>query len=82
MSYCSHTTKAPIKATAYAVSQQLLPQFVANLSLISYFLPWSWRIGGVLGGGVLGGGVLGGGVLGGGVQMKLMHITDNYYYIR
>ena len=34
LSYCSHTTKAPIKANVYAVSQQLLPQFVANLSLM------------------------------------------------
>ena len=41
LSYCSHTTKAPAKANVYAVSQQLLPQFVANLSLISYYLPWS-----------------------------------------
>ena len=77
MSYCSHTTNTPTNVSIYAVSQPDTPQFVANLSLISYFLPWSWRIGGVLGGGVLGGGVLGGGV-----QMKLMHITDNYYYIR
>ena len=72
MSYYSHTTKAPIKTNVYAVSQQLLSHFVAKLSLTSYYLPWSWRIGGVLGGGVLGGGV----------QVKLMHITDNYYYIR
>ena len=35
LSYCSHTTKAPVKANVYAVSQQLLPQFVTNLSLMS-----------------------------------------------
>ena len=35
LSYCSHTTKAPIKAYVYAVSQQLLLRFVANLSLTS-----------------------------------------------
>ena len=39
LSYCTHTTKAPVKANVYAVSQQLLPQFVANLSLMSYYLP-------------------------------------------
>ena len=39
LSYCSHTTKAPDKANVYAVSQQLLPQIVAILSLISYYLP-------------------------------------------
>ena len=46
LSYCIHTTKAPIKASVYAVLQQLLSQFVANLSLMSYYLPWSWRVGG------------------------------------
>ena len=49
LSYCIHTTKAPIKASVYAVSQQLLSQFVANLSLMSYYLPWLWRAGGVQG---------------------------------
>ena len=39
LSYCTHTTKAPAKANVYAVSQQLLSQFVANLSLMSYYLP-------------------------------------------
>ena len=57
--YCIHITNAPIEPSVYAVSQQLLSQFVANLSLMPYYLPWSWRVGGV--------------------QMKLMHITDNYY---
>ena len=33
--YCSHTTNTPFKASVYAVLQQLLSQFVANLSLIS-----------------------------------------------
>ena len=41
LSYCSHTTKAPIKPSVYAVLWQDTPQFVANLSLISYYLPWS-----------------------------------------
>ena len=50
LSYCIHTTKAPVKANVYAVSQQLLPQFVANLSLMPYYLPWSWRVGGARGG--------------------------------
>ena len=45
--YCSHTTNTPFKASVYAVLQQLLSQFVANLSLISYYLPWSWHVGGV-----------------------------------
>ena len=57
--YCIHITNTPTSASIYAVSQQLLSQIVANLSLISYYLPWSWHVGGV--------------------QMKLMHITDNYY---
>ena len=48
LSYCIHTTKVPIKPSVYAVSQPDTPQFVANLSLTSYYLPWSWRAGGVL----------------------------------
>lgn len=47
--YCNHTTNKPIKPSVYAVSQQLLSQFVANLSLMPYYLPWSRRVGGVLG---------------------------------
>ena len=47
LSYCIHTTNTPLKASVYAVLQQLLSQFVANLSLISCYLPWSWRVGGV-----------------------------------
>ena len=35
LSYCSHTTNAPTNASIYAVLQQLLSQFVANLSLKS-----------------------------------------------
>ena len=49
LSYCIHTTNTPIKPSVYAVSQQLLSQFVANLSLTSYCLPCSRRVGGVLG---------------------------------
>ena len=49
LSYCIHTTKAPVKANVYAVLQPYAPQFVANLSLISYHLPQSWRAGGVHG---------------------------------
>ena len=45
LSYCIHTTKAPTKSSIYAGLQQLLSQFVANLSLMSYYLPWSWRVG-------------------------------------
>ena len=48
LSYCIHTTNTPIKSSIYAVSQLDIPQFVANLSLMSYYLPWSWRVGGVL----------------------------------
>ena len=33
--YCTHTTNTPFKASVYVVLQQLLSQFVANLSLIS-----------------------------------------------
>ena len=46
--YCIHTTNTPFKASIYAVLQQLLSQFVANLSLISYYLPWFGHVGGVL----------------------------------
>ena len=45
--YCIHITNTPTNASIYAVSQQLLSQFVANLSLMSYYLPWSWCVGGV-----------------------------------
>ena len=37
LSYCSHTTKAPIEPSTYAVSRPDIPQFVANLSLMSYY---------------------------------------------
>ena len=47
LSYCIHTTNTPFKASVYAVLQQLLSQFVANLSLISC-LPWFGHVGGVL----------------------------------
>ena len=39
LSYCIHTTKAPVKANVYAVLQPYAPQFVANLSLKSAILP-------------------------------------------
>ena len=38
LSYCTHTTNTPTSASIYAVSQQLLSQFVANLSLMSHYL--------------------------------------------
>ena len=44
LSYCSHTTKTPTNASIYALLQQLLSQFVANLSLIPL---WSMRVSGV-----------------------------------
>ena len=42
LSYCTHTTKAPIKASVYVVSQPNTPQFVANLSLISAMVVACW----------------------------------------
>ena len=37
LSYCIHTTKQPANVSVYAVSQPILSQIVANLSLMRYY---------------------------------------------
>ena len=71
LSYCIHTTNWHNSPSVYAVSQQLLSQFVANLSLMSCRPAM-----------VVACGVASRARRPPAKENYLTHITENYYYVR